>query len=523
MEGPVFRRGTGHRLTWAAVLLAVLVVQAGCTRLTGNLAFWHPEEQSKTGSHAKSNVKPGPTQVKTGGDGFALGDVEKSALTPQQFVDHVADTLRVKHHTAAARWVRSYPDVALAVLREPDCVNTSPEVREAIAQAHDQQCTRAAAEANWTALVRDRAREPKRYADYDQKRRQFMEHLQNGRLKEAMALGLAAPPGAPGVMLDADVLYLTGVARMLSDRPKEAVEAFEKASQKTREDHPYQSATLLLLLSDAQRRCGDNARAECTWQEAVQMASELAAGATAVADPILWERLAYLRPANVSWPPAVEQRMADLNVRFGIAISPRTSEVLPAKADSAFGESALWTNIGHWRLARDESQAALVALKRAESMTSDQLAANQLRLSQAKSLARLGQAPAASAMLIGLAGQSDKRVSRPAMAMLGALKLQQGSTQQGFNLLHRAVEEDPGLVWPEHAQAEADLGLAYLLSGEEETGLKWLHNAQKGFESAGRSDQLVQCLENEAAYLEQARKKDLAQAVRKRLEAVQSS
>jgi hypothetical protein len=188
----------------------------------------------------------------------------------------------------------------------------------------------------------------------------------------------------------------------------------------------------------------------------------------------------------------------------------------------ALSEAVLWTNIGHWRLARSESQAALVALKRAESTAGDPATAGLLRLAEAKTLIRMGQAATASAMFIALAGDANPRISHPAMAMLGTLKLKQGSVQQGFNLLHRAVESDLSCVWPERAQAEADLGLAYLMSGDEAAGLRWLHNAQQSFEAVGDREQLVQCLENEVAYLVQAKKDDLAKAVRKRLELLQS-
>ena len=140
-------------------------------------------------------------------------------------------------------------------------------------------------------------------------------------------------------------------------------------------------------------------------------------------------------------------------------------------------------------------------------MTSNPLATGRLQIAETRALVRLGQSAAASAMLIGLAGQSDPQIARPAMALLGTLKLSQGAVQQGFNLLHSAVEEDSTLVWPERTQAEADLGLAYLMMGDEAAGLRWLHGAQQGFESAGQREGLVQSLENEAAYLEQAKKR----------------
>jgi hypothetical protein len=83
----------------------------------------------------------------------------------------------------------------------------------------------------------------------------------------------------------------------------------------------------------------------------------------------------------------------------------------------------------------------------------------------------LDQPAAATAPLVRLAGSSDPQLSRVAMAALGTAKLQTGSTKQGFNLLRRAVEEDETIDWPGRAEAEADLGLAYLLVGNEQVGL----------------------------------------------------
>jgi hypothetical protein len=196
--------------------------------------------------------------------------------------------------------------------------------------------------------------------------------------------------------------------------------------------------------------------------------------------------------------------------------------VAVSTAPAAVEEAPLWVAIGHWRLGRDEPQAALVALKRAESSTTDNYTGNRLQLAQAKTLARMGQSGPASAILISLAGSSDPRILHPALAMLGTLKLQQGGIQQGFNLLRRSVEGDPLAQWPERAEAEADLGLAYLLMGDENNGLRWLHGAQQAMEAAGQQESLLQCLENEAAYLEKAKKNDLAKAVRQRLESLQS-
>jgi hypothetical protein len=53
-----------------------------------------------------------------------------------------------------------------------------------------------------------------------------------------------------------------------------------------------------MLSAPQVRRAGDAAAAENTWREAAGLAGNLTVGSPAVADPILWERIAYLRPAN---------------------------------------------------------------------------------------------------------------------------------------------------------------------------------------------------------------------------------
>ena len=169
----------------------LLVAVAGCTKLPHGTTPWQDDSPDKATAAAP---KPGPTQVRTGGDGFALGDVEKATLSPQQFVDHVSEQLRAQHIFAARRCVERFPDAALAVFRDPTSVKASRDTLLWIAEAHDRQCSRGDAP-GWANVFRDRAAQPKRYANYDEKRRQFMTHVQNGRAREALGLGLAAPQG----------------------------------------------------------------------------------------------------------------------------------------------------------------------------------------------------------------------------------------------------------------------------------------------------------------------------------------
>jgi hypothetical protein len=508
MNGP--RYSTACRPWRIAVLLTISLV-AGCSSFLSDLRPDRP---------ASPEAAPAPqgTQVRVGGDGYSLGDVAQSALTPQQFADRAEELLRARRPGAAARWVQRYPDMALTVLTDGNSARVSLHVLHLIAQAHDQQSHRGPSEAGWSALVADREKNAQGYAEYDYRRSKFMTLLQNGQARDALALDpVAAVPAASAPVLRIDAWRLQGIALVLDDRPREAVSAFLAARQLAAAGHPYPSANLALLLSDALRRAGDGDGADRAWHEAAALAGDLAVAPIPLADPILWERAAYLRPATAAWPDQVRRQLADQCGRNGLIFAENGAASVSSAAETA-GEAALWANVGQWRLQRDEPQAALVALKRAESLTPDPSLRSRLQLLQAKALVRLGQTPAATAILVQAAGGTDPRLARPALAVLGAARLREGGSQQGFQLLRRAVEEAPVVEWPERAEAEADLGLAHLLLGDETAGLRWLHQAQQTFEATGQYDALCQSLENELAYLESAQKKDLAPAVRQRLD-----
>jgi hypothetical protein len=61
------------------------------------------------------------------------------------------------------------------------------------------------------------------------------------------------------------------------------------------------------------------------------------------------------------------------------------------------------------------------------------------------------------------------------------------------------------------------------MMGDEAGGLRWLHQAQQSFEASGQQPALLQCLENEAAFLEQAKKTDIAKTIRHRIESLREN
>ena len=283
-----------------------------------------------------------------GSDGLVLGDVEQPACTPQQFVDSRRRAAAGQRSKEAVRWIQRYPDVALAVLREPSAVRAEGGVWKRSLKPMTSSVPAVPPKIPGPRST-PTGRPCRSLRGLDERRQEFMIHLQNGRLKEALQLGLSeAGQAVHGPLTAIDALRLTGIACELDGRPKDAVAAFQRGLQLTGRDYPYQTLNLLLLTSDAHRRAGDLLAAQCAWQDTAHLASDLVTGPHPVIDPILWERISYLRPANCPWPGEVRHTLSDVNVAFGIVADPRQSAASIASTD----EAPLWTAIGHWRLAR---------------------------------------------------------------------------------------------------------------------------------------------------------------------------
>lgn len=443
-------------------------------------------------------------KVVTGGACLPLGEVEKPAVDAAEFLRHVTDLLTAGRAEAAARFVRRYPDVALEAVRQATVDDAAAPSLKTAARILDEQAGAAA----WGPLIQDRADHPERFKAYDAARKQFVDLLRGGKPRDALGVSLAKH--APAPLLEADAHQLVGEASLLADRPADAAAAFATAAARAQALSPSWACQLGLLLGEAQRRAGKVADGAGSWQQAVVLASRQLTTAAPVFDPVFWEHASYLRPASSSWPGPVMQQFAAV---IGDLPNPGNA------AAHSLDESWLWAGIGQWRLDRHEPQAALAACKRAESLTLDEKFQARLRLSQAQALAQLDQAAPAMALLAPMAAKTGDPSAAPALAMLGALKLRAGNTEQALALLKKAVEGTSS-VWPGRGQAEADLGLAYVMTGRPTEGLQWLHAAQARFESAHDADLLRQALENELRYWEHLKKADEAARVRERLKAV---
>jgi tetratricopeptide (TPR) repeat protein len=446
-----------------------------------------------------------------------LGNSQEVSLEPPTLAGRIGQLLKEKKPALAATWVRRHPDASLELLRALD-EKMPADVLRLAAEQHDRQ-TLAAGRPGWTDVVRSWQTGAEPMKNYATRRHLFHERIADGLTDRALDLDLVGAADAAGsAVLSIDARQLHGTALMLAERPAEAAAVLADAIGIAADVSPYQAAYLLLLQSDAQRRAGDGPGAMQTWQQAVLAATRLCDVEPPVLDPVLWERLSYLRPVSAPWPADVIGRLATREPLAGLAsVGGGAATASDEGADPARSETVVWHSIGRWYLDRGHAQAALVSFKRAESAATADETRHWLRFRQAKALTVLGQTGPATAILLGLVVRKPPAIEAPASALLGSLYVHRGQTQRGLQLLKKAVDRNDGVTWKERTEAEADLGLAHLTLGDAVVGLDYLHRAQEAFELEGELESLAAALENELRFLEHTGARKEAGAVRARL------
>ncbi len=523
--------GSPNRTPYAMAIACLLLAHAGCATLPQNgLSLDRPRPPAAT------------TGVGIQSDGRLLGEADAVALAPEQLLAETADLLAEKKAASARRLVERHPDAAWELLRGMPPAGAESDALRAVASAHDAQCVRGAE--GWEALLADRSKRPELYQRYAERRVEFLERLRRGRPGQALDVELLprADGEAPRLLM-VDAMQLIGSALLDDGRPAEAADAYQHGVAAAEGEYPYCEAQLRLQLSEALRHAERLAEADAAWLAAVGTATE---GLRGTFDPGFWERAAYHRPVHQPWPAETTAALAALSRRYGLlteesrglsqfsrhiatetpSAEPNAAKMglspSPERHSQSADERFVWACIGQWRLERGEPEAALVALKRTHTLTVSPRDRGQLELAQAGALTAMDQSNAAAAMLISLSDSADETIARGAIAMLGTLRLEAGNTKQGYTFLRRALEEGDPVEWPGRAGAEADLGLAYLLLGNEQAGLRWLRGAQARFEADGADDLLLRSLENELAYLEQTKKKSEAEELRQRIGQLES-
>ncbi|WP_254508042.1 tetratricopeptide repeat protein [Anatilimnocola floriformis] len=493
-----------------ALLVPAIALHAGCSHYFPQKTTSDPLKKP----HVVEKPLPTATKVLVDGPALALGQPEQDIAAKRQFVDRFQALIKENRFGAARLYVQRHPDLALDALRDAAAESADLKSQGSLAQAYDECCSATNSAYSWQVCMQTLAARPDALKNYRETRMRVMLCLRNGQFAEAMQIDLVRatqPLGQVHLMIEA--YQLAGVSCMLADQPAGAAAAFQQAAAQARDSAPHQSAHVMLLLSEAQRRSGDNSGAVQTWTAATTLISNLLTLPKPLIDPTLWDRAVYLQPVGVDFPPQVLQNFTQLYRGPSVPLDLQPAmNIVQAQLDGSDKPSVpaiIAACLGTWRLNRHEAQQGLLLLKRAEALGTVEAATGWTRLTQAKALTALGQTSTSTALLIQLAGAKDNSpVSLAAAAELGSLKLHEGMTQQGLSLLRRGLTAQPEVQWPNRAAAEADLGLAYLMLGDEKNGMNWLERAQGHFRAQQDVEALAQTYWNQSKYFEHAKNKE---------------
>jgi hypothetical protein len=344
--------------------------------------------------------------------------------------------------------------------------------------------------ASWSALLRLALEKNSDVTgDYLTLRNAFASELQEDDPSNGSAevlLKASVQVGHPLVKIDA--LRMIGLRDLVAGRYDWSQSHFRQAIEIAQSSgHPLIAARLWLLVAESSRRNEQYDLAQAAWADAIKLHLDH----DHLEQPLdvgFWLLADKTRPASGKWPDSLAEHWANQLQALGCNASAST-------------EVTLWASIANAQFDRDELQAALVNFKKAETQA-DGASALWLRIAQAKCLAGMSQAPAASAILSGPAASTDKNISAAATAMMGGIKLQSGAYQQGAHLLQKALADASATDWPGRNKSLADLAIAQLIIGDTEAGLAALHEAQTALDHSKQRSVLIDSLENELRLME---------------------
>jgi hypothetical protein len=329
-------------------------------------------------------------------------------------------------------------------------------------------------------LVRVRLEHREAHDAYQARRVELLDALERGDLRAAREdLPLAAPEGAAAsALLGAEARALTGYGRVRMGEAARGAADFAAAARALPAGLGQERARLWLLEAQALAEAGDGLRAAEAWQAAIDGA--LSAGAPV--DAAFWERAAVARPAPGDWSAAV------------LEVARRRFAPGPADAEP---EALVGGWIGQQWLLEGHGEAALLGFLRAAGEAQSPVLRSAAQVGSARALLALGRPGEATALLSVAGGQEDPAAAAPALALLGAVELSLARPERARALLERALYDEPEALWMGRNDAQANLGLALLQTGEDEAGLEQLRLAAARFRLEGDLEGLRRCWSNE--------------------------
>lgn len=436
-------------------------------------------------------------KIRWDGDGIVLGEIETAAFSASEFLDTISELIKEQRHSTIRNLVKKYPDVAMTVLQEADPNQQNTDELQVIAREFDQIWCQGNRGVAWQTYLLDLTNSGRKQNSLLESKNSFWRYLKENEPKKALALNLVNRlPKQTDVVLSSEFYRLEAIAMMMNDQFDSAIKRLRQSVSLIERTCPYQAARLNLLLGEFYRHNGQIDLWKSAWTEAVTRQSSLA-HSHGLKDPSFWSRAAYLRPADSKWPIDAIDNLRESLASNDIFVPENTPD-----------DSIIWLMTGWQHNDRGEGQNAVLAFKKSEAATNDTQLKKQLQLFQARAMVLAGQPGAGSAILIRLISENQGKVlSDRAQAVLGAMKLQNGAIGQGINLIQSSMKSVDSWPQSERLRAQADYGLALLVSGKEPEGLKMLDQVQAEFVSIEDFGQVHQVLWNKATYFEKTDQK----------------
>lgn len=471
-----------------------------------------PKAKLASSATSPSNIVANPPAktIRFDGREVVLGTAEGTGMTTEELYTQLSNLLRQGKGFSAANLVGRNAPVAEQLLWELAGNPAEKEQVKLIAGVLSAGIDPAVA---WNGMLAQAQIAPKPASAYYQLRKSFADKLRVEEPTEVECEQLRVAAQAvqhPLAMLD--YLQLFAVRELIAGRHGWAESLFRQATEIAEQNRDSaRAAEAWLMLAVTAQAADQPAKLEQAWLKAIEHELALHATPDRRLDTAFWTRVDALRPENVAWPqkisPALKPhaRFADCELR-----------------NDSPPELVLRCVIGSAQYEAGKPQLALIHFKKAEHLASED-AVLWLRIAQGKCFAALGQTQAAAALLSGPAASKQPELAAAAMAAIGSAKLHAGAYQQGAQLLHKALNDSPTLVWSTRSSAEADLALASLILGDTDAGLQKLKSAQKKFESEGNVQSLLHSLENELEILRHENRAEQAKLLERKIAAIENA
>jgi|GEM_PF-1432147 len=473
--------------------LLILAGLAGCHSLDLNPTA--PVASSAANPVAKNNARPTPGKdLRIAGSGLMLGKTDNVAFEDHEFAKILSGLLQEQKLATVKHLVRTYPDITMSLMMNGPCDELDFGHTRQVAEIVDITWNRnAAGTGAWETYIELCASQDGENS-FHALRRQHLELLTNNSPKAALDLGLtkrARESGSEIALLEA--IRLEATAHSLAGNYRQCIQSIESILVRAGDQFPVQASRMLLLIADASRHLGNMELCSANWSRATELESQTMKS-RGFHDPAFWKQAAFQRPVDSDWPAPVVANIREVLDRSGL-------QYPDSLHNDSCRESILWALVGVQSLKRHESQNAILAFKKAEGLVATKDLKNELLLQQALSMLDAGQAGPASAILFRLTTESGLIASR-SRGILGSLKLQHGSIEQGLNLLTSAIPSADRWPLDEKLRAQSDLALATLIRTEESAGMDMLEDTILQFVDRGLFGDTVQALTNIARYYE---------------------